>query len=98
MISIIFHVISYISYFLWVPKVPSDDNLDPGYQKMGIKKDEMQHIWDRLYRGNERLSVPGLGLGLSLVRAIVQAHGGSIELRSTPRRGSKFIVFISLNM
>jgi len=65
---------------------------------MGIKKDEMQHIRDQLYRGYENLSVPGLGLGLSLVRAIVQAHGGSIELSSTPVRGSKFIDFISLNM
>ncbi len=63
---------------------------------MGIQKDEMQHIWDRLYRGTQSMSIQGLGLGLSLVKAIVQAHGGRIELSSAPRRGSRFSVYIPI--
>ncbi len=63
---------------------------------IGIRQDEIQRIWERLYRGDEGRSVQGLGLGLSLVKAVVQAHGGSIELDSTPGRGSKFTIFIPL--
>jgi signal transduction histidine kinase len=62
---------------------------------IGIREDEIQHIWERLYRGYESRSVQGLGLGLSLVKAVVQAHGGNIELESLHGRGSKFTIFIS---
>ena len=47
-------------------------------------------IWDRLYRGDKSRSTRGLGLGLSLVRAIVAAHGGRVDVRSTPGAGSTF--------
>jgi signal transduction histidine kinase len=42
----------------------------------GIAPEDLPHIWDRLYRGDRSRSERGLGLGLSLVRAIVEAHGG----------------------
>src|SRR5262249_45405376 len=41
---------------------------------VGIPPEEHEKIWDRLYRGDKSRSQRGLGLGLSLVRAIVQAH------------------------
>ena len=45
----------------------------------GIPAEELPRIWERLYRGDKSRSTRGLGLGLSLVKAIVQAHGGEVE-------------------
>ena len=59
---------------------------------MGIAEEELPRIWERLYRGDRSRSQPGLGLGLSLVRAVVQAHGGSAEASGRPGGGSVFTV------
>jgi len=59
---------------------------------MGIPSNEQPRIWDRLYRGDKSRSQRGLGLGLSLVKAIVEAHQGNVEVISQPDRGSEFIV------
>lgn len=48
----------------------------------GIPVDEQQSVWDELHRGSRVRSVAGSGMGLSLVRAIVTRHGGSVELFS----------------
>ncbi len=55
---------------------------------IGIQEDEIRHVWEELYRGRDAHGVPGSGLGLSLVRAIVDRHGGSTELRSKPQHGT----------
>jgi signal transduction histidine kinase len=57
---------------------------------IGIPAEERPHIWDRLYRGDKSRSERGLGLGLSLVKAIVEAHGGRVAVQSTPGQGSRF--------
>ena len=57
---------------------------------IGIPADELPRIWDRLYRGDKSRSERGLGLGLSLVKAIVEAHGGGVAVTSTPGAGSRF--------
>lgn len=57
---------------------------------IGIAPDDLPRIWDRLYRGDQSRTERGLGLGLSLVRAYVRAHGGSITAASTPGEGSTF--------
>jgi signal transduction histidine kinase len=57
----------------------------------GIAPEHVGHIWDRLYRGDVG-GEPGLGLGLSLVRAIVTAHGGNVEVDTHPGRGTTFRV------
>ena len=58
----------------------------------GIPADELPRIWDRLFRGDTSRTERGLGLGLSLVKAIVEAHGGSVEVASQPGHGSTFTV------
>jgi len=60
----------------------------------GIPDEEIPRIWERLYRGDKSRSQRGLGLGLSLVRAIINAHGGSIEVRSTVGKGSSFVIHL----
>ena len=57
---------------------------------VGIPADELPHIWNRLYRGDKSRSTRGLGLGLSLVKAIVEAHGGRVDVHSTPGEGTSF--------
>ena len=57
---------------------------------VGIPAEELPRIWDRLYRGDKSRSTRGLGLGLSLVKAIVAAHGGRVDARSRPGAGSTF--------
>jgi signal transduction histidine kinase len=57
---------------------------------IGIPADELPRIWDRLYRGDKSRSERGLGLGLSLVKAIVEAHGGRVGVTSAPGTGSRF--------
>ena len=58
----------------------------------GIAPEHLPRIWDRLYRADASRSERGLGLGLSLVKAYVAAHGGTVEARSEPGRGSTFTV------
>jgi signal transduction histidine kinase len=61
---------------------------------MGISPTELPRIWERLYRGDKSRSERGLGLGLSLVKAIVEAHHGTVTVASTPGNGSEFTVVI----
>jgi signal transduction histidine kinase len=58
----------------------------------GIPEEEKDKIWQRLYRGDKSRSQRGLGLGLSLVKAVVQAHGGSVTVSSEVNKGSEFTV------
>jgi signal transduction histidine kinase len=59
---------------------------------IGIPADELPKIWDRLFRGDKSRSQRGLGLGLSLVKAFVEAHGGQVGVRSEPGAYSEFVV------
>ena len=59
---------------------------------IGIPAEEIPEIWRRLYRGDKSRSQPGLGLGLSLVKAIASAHRGHVEVHSEPDVGSVFTV------
>jgi signal transduction histidine kinase len=58
----------------------------------GISAEDLPRIWDRLYRGDRSRSERGLGLGLSLVRAVVEAHKGRAEVVSSPGQGARFTV------
>ncbi len=62
----------------------------------GIAADELPRIFDRLFRGDTSRTERGLGLGLSLVKAIVEAHHGTVEVESQPGRGSTFEVSLPI--
>lgn len=58
----------------------------------GIAPEDLPNLFQRFYRTRsaERRAVPGTGLGLTIVKAIVEAHGGSIEVDSSPGEGTSF--------
>ena len=57
-----------------------------------IPQDEIPRIWDRLYRGQHDQGAQGLGLGLTLVKAIVEAHGGSAVAERPPDGETRFTI------
>jgi two-component system phosphate regulon sensor histidine kinase PhoR len=63
---------------------------------IGIPWREHRNIFEKFYRVDERLSsvVEGSGLGLAMVRHVVQAHGGRVELESEPGKGSTFTIVL----
>jgi len=64
---------------------------------MGISESEQGRIWERLYRGDRSRSRKGLGLGLNYVRAVLQAHGGTVSVDSILHQGSRFEVRLPLS-
>ncbi|MEV0378478.1 HAMP domain-containing sensor histidine kinase [Nonomuraea sp. NPDC050643] len=58
----------------------------------GLTAEEAERVFDRFYRpdGSRARATGGAGLGLAIVRSIVAAHGGRVELRSAPGRGASF--------
>ncbi len=61
---------------------------------VGISAGSLPHVFDRFYRveGVEHASVQGLGIGLYIVRTLIEAHGGDIFVESTPDQGSTFTI------
>jgi signal transduction histidine kinase len=64
---------------------------------MGIPLEEQDKIWTRLYRGDKSRSLRGLGLGLSLVKAVVEAHRGTVTVTSKTGEGSVFKLKLSVD-
>lgn len=58
----------------------------------GIAKENLKHIWDRYYRVDKshKRSVTGSGLGLSIVKKVIELHGGKYGVISEPGKGSMF--------
>lgn len=61
---------------------------------VGMSQDEQREIFDPFFRSSMavKTAVPGAGLGLSIAKAIVEAHGGTIAVKSSPGQGSTFTV------
>jgi signal transduction histidine kinase len=74
---------------------PQDVQLQVLDAGIGIPPEEIQKIWGRLYRGTNA-PPKGLGLGLSVVRAVIRAHQGDVEVASTLGAGALFTVRLPL--
>ena len=58
----------------------------------GIPEEELPYVWQELYRGESGRGIPGSGLGLALVRVIIERHGGQVNIRSRAEQGTVVIV------
>jgi signal transduction histidine kinase len=63
---------------------------------VGIAEEDLDRVWERLFRTDPSRGERGLGLGLSLVKAVVEAHGGSVTLDSSLGKGSIFEIRLPL--
>lgn len=59
---------------------------------VGIPPEQQALVFERFYRGSSPRRAGGIGLGLAMVKEIVELHGGSVELESQPNQGSTFTV------
>ena len=66
---------------------------------VGIKKEDLDRVFERFYRGGDALTrtVKGSGLGLTLVKRIVEAHRGEIQVESESGKGSVFTIRLPLS-
>ena len=66
---------------------------------MGIPEDELDQLFARFFRASTatRAAVPGVGLGLSITKAIIVAHHGELDVQSEVGKGTSFILRLPLN-
>lgn len=63
----------------------------------GIEESELEHIFDRFYRGTKTDNVFGAGLGLAIAKATVGIHKGAIKVDSKPKVGGTFTIAVPLS-
>jgi two-component system phosphate regulon sensor histidine kinase PhoR len=59
---------------------------------IGISNDQLSRIFEQFYRIDQKEGVSGTGLGLTVVKEIIEAHGGTIEVESEVGKGSRFMI------
>ncbi|HWA65237.1 MAG TPA: HAMP domain-containing sensor histidine kinase [Mycobacteriales bacterium] len=71
-----------------------DVDLEPGGvltvadQGPGVPQEAIEHVFDRFYRADEARGLPGSGLGLSIVKQVVDGHGGTVSIHNRPTGGA----------
>jgi two-component system sensor histidine kinase KdpD len=74
---------------MWLNIVVADDG-------PGLPAGQEEAVFDKFMRGAHQSSTPGVGLGLAICRAIVEAHGGAIRAFSPPQGGAAFVFTLPL--
>jgi two-component system sensor histidine kinase KdpD len=63
----------------------------------GIEAADQPFVFDKFFRGKQRERVQGSGMGLAIAKAILRAHGGGIEVKSSPQQGTAFTFWLPLD-
>jgi len=64
---------------------------------IGMKSEQLKHVYDRFYRVDQTGIVPGTGLGMAIVREIITHHGGTIEIESKFGVGTKVMLYLPVD-
>lgn len=67
-------------------------------QGLGLSAAQLQRVGERFYRADASGNIPGTGLGISLVREILQLHGGTLDIHSEVGVGSRFTAWLPAAM
>jgi two-component system sensor histidine kinase MprB len=68
----------------------TDGTLYVADQGRGIAPEDLPHVFERFYRSSEARTLPGSGLGLSIVRSVAERHGGTVQAGAAPGGGAAF--------
>lgn len=73
--------------------------LSSGYLKVsdegcGIAPEDRPHVFERFYRSTDSRGMPGSGLGLSIVKAVIDRHGGTVSVGEAPTGGAEFTIYL----
>ena len=60
----------------------------------GIAKEDLKRVFGKFYRGAKAQGARGTGIGLAIVKEIVEAHGGMVRVHSEPGEGSEFTMVL----
>jgi signal transduction histidine kinase len=63
-------------------------------QGIGMNEEQLKHVGERFWRADRSGNVPGTGLGMSIVKEIVEFHGGRVEIKSMPDLGTTVILWL----
>ncbi|MDT2736308.1 HAMP domain-containing sensor histidine kinase [Enterococcus pseudoavium] len=73
---------------------PTGDLITISDEGAGMTPEVISRIFDKFYQSDTSRKTKGNGLGLALAKQIVQLHAGTIKVKSSPNKGSKFIIFL----
>jgi len=65
-------------------------------QGIGMSEEQLKHVGERFWRADRSGSIPGTGLGMSIVKEIVEFHGGRVEIKSIPNVGTTVTLWLPL--
>jgi two-component system sensor histidine kinase MprB len=72
----------------------TDGELTVDDEGVGIAESDLPHVFDRFYRSQESRSMPGSGLGLSIVRQVAERHAGTVEAGASPSGGARLKLWL----
>jgi signal transduction histidine kinase len=73
-------------------KVPGQVTVEVKDTGIGVNEEDLPHVFEKFYRGSRTGAMRGTGLGLAVVKAVVESHGGTVSIASREREGSTFSV------
>lgn len=86
-----------------VELVTSDTTEDPALhygirisdQGIGMTPEQLSRVFERFYRADSSGSIPGTGLGMSITKEILELHGGKVEIKSEPKKGTQVTLWLA---